>query len=81
MRINGVKCEQCGTIHHISDNLSDRYVQSKDMPDGWLVLLLLKKSEREDPLHLCSLWCLKLWVARQFIPEGPPAPMGPAGNA
>jgi hypothetical protein len=65
MRVNGVKCDDCGNLKHIRYNLSDKYPSSREIPDSWFVVV---KSE-EGSLHFCSLGCLRAWTIKQSMEQ------------
>ena len=61
MKINGIKCDTCNEVYNIEPT------RVGELPLGWFMLTKGSSGLVEQPMHFCSLECLRLWLPRHPV--------------
>ena len=62
MRLNGIKCDQCGLFAPVAERYG---VPLPQPPDGWYTLFAEPSHSIEDARHYCSMRCLHAYTSER----------------
>lgn len=61
MKIDGLRCDQCGDEYHPSP------MRVGGLPEGWFALIKGSNGLIQQDKHFCSLECLINWTSQQSV--------------